>query len=130
MMIQAQWDPFHRAWNDIKGALKSSRFKAWKVVLQLTLVANLPYGPYGTSQWFYRKLAKMREFLATRTVDSTSWLQLCHLICRERRQPEPRDREGMLHLFSGLGSLRSFTEKGPLVKLMRWFSWFESMSFY
>lgn len=43
--------------------------------------------------------------------------------------PEPRTGEEALSLFSSLKSLDSWTQKGPLVKLMRWFSFFESMAF-
>ena len=42
----------------------------------LTVVANLPYGPFNSSQFFFRKKAKLEEFLATRTADSDIWLRL------------------------------------------------------
>ena len=129
IMLHAQWDCFHRAWNDIKLACKKSSCRAWKVVLQLTLVANLAYGPFGTSQFFYKKVAKMQEFLATRSVDCTAWLKYVHLICREQRREEPRTKEDMQALFQSLQRMSAFQEKGPLIKLMRWFSWFESMCF-
>ena len=42
---------------------------------------------------------------------------------------EPSGMEEAQALFDSLRSLDSFETKGPLVKLMRWFSWFESMTF-
>ena len=44
--------------------------------------------------------------------------------------PEPSTSEGVRELFQGLEQMRSFNAKGPLVKLMRWFSFFESNVFY
>ncbi|CAK9091627.1 Probable ubiquitin-conjugating enzyme E2 23 (E2 ubiquitin-conjugating enzyme 23) (Ubiquitin carrier protein 23) [Durusdinium trenchii] len=131
LMLHAQYDPFHRAWNDLKTAFKktSSTCKAWRVVLQLTIVANVSYGPFGSSQWHYKKLAKMEEFFATRSIMSTSWKKYQHLICQEMRQLEPESREDAEALFQSMKNLPSFTKKGPLVKLMRWFSFFESMAF-
>ena len=65
IVIDCQFDTFHRAWNDIKLALKRSAYKAWRVVLMLiTVVANLPCVPFNSSQFFFRKKAKLEEFLA------------------------------------------------------------------
>ena len=130
LMLHAQFDPFHRAWNDLKNAMKKSISGAWRVVLQLTLVANVSYGPFGSSQWFFKKKAKLEEFLATRTIDSSSWEKYEHLICQEMRKPEPTSREDKEALFTSLQYLPSFVDKGPLIKLMRWFSFFESMLFW
>ena len=129
VMLRAQFDTFHRSWNDIKTACRRSICKAWKVVLQLTLVANLSYGPFGASQFFYRKVAKLREFLATQGTDSSSWQKYVHLICLEQRRSEPRTEEEGKILYSSVERRQAFSQKGPLVKLMRWFSWFESMTF-
>ncbi len=129
-LFLALFDPFHRAWNDMKAALKRTQCSAWKTVLELTLVANLNYGPFGTSAWHWKKKARLEDFLMTRNAAHSSWRQFQHLICKERRMAEPATVEEQHCLFDSLRALDSFQTKGPLIKLMRWFSWFESMSFY
>ncbi|CAE7344097.1 unnamed protein product [Symbiodinium sp. CCMP2592] len=127
--IDSQFDTFHRAWNDIKASLKRSVYKGWRTVLVLTVVANLPYGPYSSSQFFFRKKAKLEEFLATRTSDCDSWQRYVGLISREQRVQEPRTKDANEAMFTSLRDMPSFQTKGPLVKLLRWFSFFESMTF-
>ena len=129
VLIDCQLDTFHRAWNDIKLALKRSAYKAWRVVLLLTVVANLPYGPFNSSQFFFRKKAKLEEFLATRTADCDTWHRYVALISKEQRVVEPRTKDGNETMFASLRDMPSFQSKGPLVRLLRWFSFFESMNF-
>lgn len=129
IMLWALWDPFHRAWNDIKNCLKGTDCKAWRVVLELTLVANINYGPFGSSAWFYKKRARLEQFLQTSNVNHPLWQQFQHLIANERRQDEPTTLEQANALFDSMQNLDSFINKGPLIKLMRWFSWFESMAY-
>lgn len=128
-MVVAQYDVFHRAWNDIKLAFKKTSFKAWKILLRLTMVANIPYGPYGSSQRWFKKRCWVEDFLTTQDVDNARWQELQHLICTERRMDEPKCREDAKALFEYIGKMPSILEKGPLIKLMRWFSFFESMAF-
>lgn len=130
LLFWGTWDPFHRAWNDIKGAFKKTQCRAWRVVLEMSLVANMNYGPFGSSSWFYKKRAKLEQLLLTTTVGSTHWQQFQHLIAMERRQQEPRTGEEAQSLLDSMASLESFLNKGPLIKLMRWFSFFESMLFH
>lgn len=129
LMVAVQYDAFHRSWNDLKLAFKRTSFSAWKIILRLTMLANIPYGPYGSSQWWFKKKAWVEEYLTTNGVDSPSWQAYQHLVCTERRMPEPQAREDAEKLFASIGTMPSIQEKGPLIKLMRWFSWFESMSF-
>eukprot|EP00438_Fugacium_kawagutii_P012976 Skav229746 [mRNA] locus=scaffold1287:489257:493660:+ [translate_table: standard] len=130
LLMWPQFDPFHRTWNDLKLAFKRSACKAWKHVLQLTLVANLNFGPFGSSAWFYKKRARLQEYVDTRNINSESFQKYCHLIAQERRMPEPRSSEEAQLLFDSLMGMNNCLNKGPLIKLMRWFSWFESMQFY
>lgn len=130
LMFVALFDPFHRAWNDLKAALKRTSCQAWRCVLELTLVANLNYGPFGSSAWHWKKKAKLENYLATKGIHHDSWSAYQHHICKERRIQEPATMEDSEELFASLASMQSFENKGPLIKLMRWFSWFESMSWY
>jgi hypothetical protein len=129
LLLWSLWDPYHRAWNDFKLALKRCAGDGWRTVLELTLVANMNYGPFGSGSWFFKKKAKLQDFLMTRDVNSPAWNNFQHLICQERRVSEPSNLEEAQELFTEMASLQSFNTKGPLVKLMRWFSFFESMAF-
>ena len=130
LMLWASFDPYHRAWNDLKAALRKSMCGGWRTVLELTLVANLSYGPFGSSAWFFKKKSKLEDFLSTCDSNSIQWQQYQHLICQERRIDEPSDPLAAEDLFSTLKTMEAFHQKGPLIKLMRWFSFFESMAFH
>lgn len=130
LLFWAIYDPFHRAWNDLKLAMKRVPFNAWRVVLELTCVANINYGPFGSSAWFFKKKAKLEDFLASNDCTCEAWQRYQHLIAQERRQAEPAGFAASQELFQSLHCLDSFTKKGPLIKLMRWFSFFESMLFH
>ena len=56
--MQAFADPNHRVWNDIKLAAQRTRSFLWKSIIQLMLVFNLNYGPYGQGHWFEEKKEK------------------------------------------------------------------------
>ena len=129
LLFWSHYDVFHRCWNDLKSALKSCSCGAWRTVLELTLVANLPYGPFGSGAWHYKKLSKVEQFLTTESISSDCWSKFQHLICRERKVSEPTSMEDSQALFDSLKNMDSVLAKGPLVKLMRWFSFFESMAF-
>ena len=129
IMCLALFDPFHRGWNDLKLALKRGVSGLWRTVLELTVVANLNYGPFGSGNWFWKKKAKLQDFLMSEGIDSSIWKTYQHHICVEQRRQEPRTVEETQELFDELATMDSFTTKGPLIKLMRWFSWFESMAF-
>eukprot|EP00438_Fugacium_kawagutii_P036662 Skav236023 [mRNA] locus=scaffold1524:87232:91566:- [translate_table: standard] len=130
LLLTSQWDVFHRCWNDIKLAGKRSLGGIWNVVLQLTLLFNVNYGPFGSGSWFHKKRSTLEEFLATHSYTSSCFDQYQGLICLERRMPEPHDVQGKEALFSTLSTLQNFNTKGPLVKLMRWFSWFETAVYW
>lgn len=102
----------------------------YKTMLEMTVVYNLPYGPFGSGTWFGRKHDCLQDFLAQHFASSTTFQEHLPYICRELGIPEPQHMAQQQDLFESLGKLRSFAEKGPLVKLMRWFSFFESAAFY
>eukprot|EP00438_Fugacium_kawagutii_P003708 Skav208248 [mRNA] locus=scaffold7893:752:5170:+ [translate_table: standard] len=124
------FDPFHRAWNDLKLACRRATAYPWRTLLELTLVYNLAYGPFGSGSWFIKKQDCLRDFLAQESASSHVFQDHLHLICREMGVPEPQTLAEQQDFFNQLANLRSFSEKGPLVKLMRWFSYFDSALFY
>ena len=129
LMVWAMWDPYHRAWNDLKLSLKRAKAKAWRCVLHMACVANLAFGPFQSGSFYFKKRAKREEFLATYSVNSELWASYQHLIACERRQMEPTTYEESQALFDTIHDLNSFNTKGVCVKLARWFSWWEAMAF-
>ena len=129
-MMLCLWDPYHRAWNDVKSAAKRARGGVWKAILELVCLFNLNYGPWGSGQWWYTKRALLEELLASTTLQSEVWIRYEELICHERRQPVPTDEKDRLDLLNSLGGIQNCVIKGPLVKLMRWFSLFECCLFW
>ena len=130
VLLHCLFDVFHRAWNDTKAAAKKARCFPYKTMLELALVYNLPYGPYGSGRWFHKKQDCLRDFLAQHSASSQQFQDLLPAICRELGISEPQHAADQQSLFENLANMRSFGEKGPLVKLMRWFSFFESATFY
>ena len=124
--ILCVWDPYQRAWNDVKGAAKRAVCKLWRAIPELCLLLNLSYGPLGTSQFHYKKRACLENFLATETFAGSTWAKFQSIICQERRMSEPTRPEDAMQLFDSLAGLENFVSKGALVKLMRWFSVFEA----
>ena len=124
-LLLCLWDPYHRAWNDCKNSAKKTKCRMWRAVLELVLLFNLSYGPFGSSQFHYAKRALLEDFLSSQSFSDAAWQRYQPLICSERRQPEPMRPEDSQALFESLAGLENFVNKGPLIKLMRWFSVFE-----
>lgn len=59
--------------------------------------------------------------------DVMRWLSQCN---QENGMAEPRTDDDHMHLFSQIASLPSFQKKGPVCKLMRWFSFNETAKWY
>eukprot|EP00974_Lingulodinium_polyedra_P008769 838067-Lingulodinium_polyedra.AAC.1 len=55
-------DIFHREWNDVIGALKSSGL--WWTVLLSTVVYNLCFGPWGGSAWYQKIKSAAGEYFS------------------------------------------------------------------
>lgn len=47
-----------------------------------------------------------------------------------KRLPPPETEDAKTHVLEALSQMDNFRVKGPMVKLMRWFSWFESAVLY
>ena len=124
-LIHCIWDPYHRSWNDCKNSAKKSKSKMWRAILELVLLFNLSYGPFGSGQFFYTKRALLEDFLSTESFNGAAWSHYQRLICQERRQAEPDRPEDCMALFETMAGIENFVNKGPLIKLMRWFSVFE-----
>ena len=125
LMMQVQYDWFHRGWNDVKLSAKKSLGYPWKSILQLVLLFNINYSPFGSSAFFYKNQDVLENFMSTRTRADPTFQSFIPDICRERRQREPESPEEEEQLFKSLAYMSNFQKKGGLVKLMRWMSFFE-----
>ena len=127
-MLLCIWDPYHRCWNDIKNAAKKTTAKIWRCILELCIIHNLSFGPFGTGQFHFKKHAALNEFLQTESFQGEVWAKYQPMICQERRCWEPSDPDDCNRLFESMENIENFHTKGCLVKLMRWFSVFEAAS--
>ena len=128
LMLGLQWDPFHRCWNGLKAAMRKASL--WKMVLSLSISYNLPYGPFNSGQWFHRKAQAAKEFFESNGHHSSTFASYIPYICWELNIPEPTFPEDVEELWHKVQDSEHWRKKGPLVKLMRWLSFFQSSNFY
>lgn len=130
ILVACFYDVYHRAWNDLKLAARRATAFPWRTMLEMTVVFNLPYGPFGSGTWYGLKQDCLTNFISEHSSMSSTFQSYLPLICREMGIQEPQTSIEQDEFFQRLELLSSFSTKGPLVKLMRWFSWFESAMFY
>ena len=124
--IHVMLDIYHRCWNDLKGAMKASSGALFRVMLQFSIFYNVNYGPAGSRAWMQRKIQQTQEFMDRFTAFDKMFTDYVPLICEERGVPEPQSPEDLQRLFDEMKTLKTLHQHGPCVKLMRWFSFFES----
>ena len=129
-LVRLTNDPNHRTWNDIKAACKKSAAYTWRTMMELTLVFNLNYGPFGSKQWGDTKREMQKSFLERNSAESPHFRKYASRIAAERGLADPITDDQYKSVFEQLRSLESFDLRGPLVKMMRWFSFFESCNFF
>ena len=130
MPLHVSFDPYHRSWNDVKLSLKSSKGDLFKCLLSYSLLYNINYGPFGSKSWHEKKQQKLRELLESGSAHREPFLSFIPWICLEREIPELNDAQERLKLFDTLSEMNSVRSLGPVVKLMRFFSFFQSDIFY
>lgn len=130
LLLSVQYDLQHRIWNDLKASLKAAQL--FRTFLGYSLFWNLNYAPYPTKAFFQRKKVAAAELATSSTYGpfSAEFQAYLPLICLELQQEEPVTREGILQIFNKIEEMRSLQILGPLVKVMRWFSWWDSYQFY
>ena len=89
LMIHTSWDPYHRGWNDVKGAAKKVSFPAYRCILELVTFFNVNFGPFQSQQWWWRKRAMLEAFLTKETWRGETWNSYVHMIAAEKRMEEP-----------------------------------------
>ena len=122
------FDPFHRAWNDMKSSLRKA--KLMRTFYGMSVIFNLNYGPGGTGAWMEKKRHVHRQMLAQMEVNSDFFMSYAEAICKERRWPPAESAHQQQELLDAFRSMETVRVKGPLMKLMRWFSYWTSNEFY
>ena len=73
--------------------------------------------------------------MATDLINSTSphgepFVSFIPWICKERKIAEPQSAQEREQLFNSLLDMNHIRALGPIVKLMRWYSWFQCERYY
>ena len=130
MCLHIAFDPFHRSWNDLKQSLKTSKGDLFKCVLAYSLLYNVNYGPFNSKAWHEKKKQRAAELLETCSAHQEPFLSFIPFICMERQIAEPTSAAERENLFRSIGDLNSVRSLGPVVKLMRFYSFFQSEQFF
>ena len=123
-------DPNHRVWNDIKLAAQRCNCFLWRTIVQLTHVFNLNYGPFGKGHHFDEKKRFWEDWKASIDIDDPFFRKHAPAIAKEIGLPEPSSTADFECLLAQVKEIKCCDNKGPLVKLMRWFSWWQSARWY
>ena len=125
LMVQVQYDCFHRSWNDLKLSAKRSAGYPWRSMLQWVVLFNINYSPFGSGQFFYKKQDALQNYMVQHSFRDPKFQAAIPGICRERHLREPESPQEEEELFNSLAHMNNMLRKGPLIKLLRWMSFFE-----
>jgi hypothetical protein len=119
-------DCYHRDWNDIKLAFKRSG-TFWRTLIEMCFVVLLPYGPWKSSD-YQRLRQETLEHMLKNSTWRDSWFQSqAELFAKDLGMDPPTTETAMVDLYSKLAAAKSFSRKGPMAKMMRWFSFFDAL---
>ena len=121
--LLVQYDASHRSWNDIRSAMKA--VKLFRNFLAASLLFNINYGPAGTKQWLSRKQSQVKDMVAlvSEKAHTEPFLSFIPHICAENNINEPTTALEREQLYLQLADMPTVLQAGPLMKLMRWYSW-------
>ena len=129
LMVGTRWDKYHRGVNDVKLACQHTSGGLFRrVILLMTYLFNLNYGPFGKGAFFEDKKAMLAHFLQTQSPTSPGFRKYAPHYAAALGMPLLSDDDYEV-LFGTLSDLPSFNRKGPLAKLMRWFAWWTNFDF-
>eukprot|EP00959_Pyramimonas_sp_CCMP1952_P367299 7693051-Pyramimonas_sp.AAC.1 len=130
VMLSLRFDPFHRAVNDIKGACKHACGGLFRRVMLFTaFIFGINYGPFGKGANFHEKQSILEYFYSNLDSDSPEFRRFAvgYAMDNDMRHHSNDDFD---IIFDSLADMPSVNFKGPLTKLMRWFSWWENHKFH
>lgn len=131
-LVLTAYDWFHRVKNDIFLAAKHShggRGKVFRTMLEMAMVMNINYNPFGTGGWHATKKETLREMKARSDCSHPLFVELAGKIGRDFGMPTEthEDREAV---WKALDEMPSFEQKGPVCKFKRFMSLSECWEFY
>ena len=126
LMISPRWDRYHRGVNDMKAATQHALGGMFRrVILLTTFLFNINYGPFGKGAYFDEKKEMLKHFLASENHNGILFRKYADLYGASLGATLDTE-DDYKALFDTLAELPSFTSKGPVVKLMRWYAWWTS----
>ena len=130
VMLSLRFDPFHRAVNDIKGACRAACGGLFRrVMLFSAFIFGINYGPFGKGANFFEKKAMLEHFYAQVDAYSPEFRNFAIDYAKDNGMRHSSDAD-FEDIFDSLADMASVNFKGPLTKLMRWFSWWENYNFH
>ena len=118
--IHVRFDKIHRCIRDYKLALGRAMGGIFlKTQLHSSYIFGLNYKPFGTGLFHHQKQSMLEGFLESQNIAGDLWQEFRERIAFDAGETVVND----LRLFESLSELRSFKNKGTLIKPARWFSW-------
>ena len=116
------YDKIHRLIRDIKLAMEHTGGKEiYKATLHANFVFSLNQKPFGSGEWFHKKVESLAHFMDTHTSESSDFRAYAPLIAQDLGTVI-RDETDYDSVFNCLPEMPSFSKKGIAPKSMRWFS--------
>jgi hypothetical protein len=110
-------DPFHREWNDVRGALAASGL--WWVILLTTNAFNLTYGPWEGAAWYEKLKLGAAEYCGLERATNPLFSAMYPSICRDKGVVNTGTAEHKEQVLEAMGSSEAWSRKGPRVTLRR-----------
>ena len=92
----------------------------WASIRAVIPALNMNYGPFKSRSWKVGKQSFVTRFFSENSVDHEEFQKEAPSLCAEAGFE--CDAEGVLATWEPMQSLRSFSEAGPIIKLMRFHS--------
>ena len=115
------YDKIHQLIRDNKNGIAKAGFS--ETLIQSSHIWSLNYKPFNSGQWFEVKKSFLERFLANHTHDSPLFIKYVDKLSESWNEPYHGTSEEREVIFRRLARMNSFTNKGPVGKQMRWFSW-------
>lgn len=137
-MFQPFFDWFHSQWNCIKAACKHvgtipalglQKGYLWESIVQWLIVGNFNKGPFNSYQWFTAKQEYLQRWIDEHSVHSEDFQAFVYELAANLGLPTAT-LDDQQAIFDKLPMSRSFVERGPIIKLQRWFSIHDNFRFY